>query len=189
MNINTNRIIIVVRIVLIIMKLTTLDYAILGLLKQEAQSGYQIRQAFESTALGNYSSSPGSIYPALKKLEKQNLIINTTQDAKSKFTNTNEGETALRHWLESPIDASDFPRNIPALILKFAFMDSGINSEIKIQFLTDFKNHCQAYLNGLQAFHNEHQGSLPKNGLWAFEHGLKSYEAHIAWAESILSKI
>lgn len=171
------------------MKYTTLDYAILGLLKQEAQSGYQIRQAFESTALGNYSSSPGSIYPALKKLEKQELIENVVQDAKSKFSNTGAGEQALKAWLVSPIEASDFPRNIPALILKFAFMDSEISSAIKTQFLTDFKEHCRSYLNELKQFHTANQSFLPDNGLWAFEHGIKTYEAHIEWAESILLKI
>ncbi|MBX2878146.1 MAG: PadR family transcriptional regulator, partial [Saprospiraceae bacterium] len=47
---------------------TRLDYAIMGLLIGGPLSGYQIRQIFETSEMGNYSSSPGSIYPALKRL-------------------------------------------------------------------------------------------------------------------------
>ena len=66
---------------------TSLDYAILGLLKNEPQSGYGIRKVFETTALGTYSDSPGTIYPALKRLQKIALIKNKAdkKDGKKKF--------------------------------------------------------------------------------------------------------
>jgi len=51
-------------------KHTLLDYAILGLIQDHALSGYAIRKMFEETALGHYSSSPGTIYPALNRLQK-----------------------------------------------------------------------------------------------------------------------
>ena len=39
-------------------------------------SGYDLRKVFEETALGNYSSSPGAIYPALSRLEQQGIPRN-----------------------------------------------------------------------------------------------------------------
>ena len=45
-----------------------LGYAILGLLKDRALSGYDVRQEFTSSPMGHYSDSPGAIYPALKRL-------------------------------------------------------------------------------------------------------------------------
>jgi len=49
-------------------QITVLGYALLGLLQQKAQSGYELRKVFAETAMGNYSSSPGAIYPALERL-------------------------------------------------------------------------------------------------------------------------
>ena len=62
-----------------IIKPTLLDYAILGLIQDRPLSGYAIRKLFEETALGNYSSSPGTIYPALKRLQKLELISKIPQ--------------------------------------------------------------------------------------------------------------
>jgi DNA-binding PadR family transcriptional regulator len=56
-------------------KITSLDYAILGLMYQKPSSGYGIRMQFETTAIGNYSSSPGAVYPALDRLQKLGLVI------------------------------------------------------------------------------------------------------------------
>ena len=63
-------------------KVTQLDYAILGLLSQGPLTGYKIRMTFENTALGNFSSSPGTIYPALKRLAALKLIDKKTKGAK-----------------------------------------------------------------------------------------------------------
>ncbi len=51
--------------------LTPLRLAILGLVAMHPQSGYDLRKIFETTPMGNFSSSPGAIYPALKSLEKK----------------------------------------------------------------------------------------------------------------------
>lgn len=71
-------------------KPTVLGYAILGLAQEESRSGYSIRKVFETTALGVYSSSPGSIYPALNRLEKNGLVqkkvINNSQKSRYHIT-------------------------------------------------------------------------------------------------------
>ncbi len=81
MDFNTIRTILVVRIVLHMknIKPTLLDYAILGLIQNQPLSGYAIRKLFEETALGNYSSSPGTIYPALSRLQKFDLVEKQAQ--------------------------------------------------------------------------------------------------------------
>ena len=62
---------------------TNLGFALLGLVHKEPMSGYDLRKVFAETALGNYSSSPGAIYPALARLEKQGLIIGKEDRSKS----------------------------------------------------------------------------------------------------------
>lgn len=172
------------------MNLTSLDFAILGLLTQNAKSGYQIRQVFETTAMGNYSSSPGSIYPALKKLQQLGLVDKKNQEEKkSPFHITESGSIQMKKWLETPVVASDIPKNLPGLLLRFAFMDETIDLRIKLTFLYDFKRGCQDYLNSLLDFHKKQSQYMPINGLLAFELGISSYETHIDWAEKAIERL
>ena len=85
-------------------KPTLLDYAILGLIQDRPLSGYGIRKLFEETALGNYSSSPGTIYPALKRLQKFELVEKITQRrvTKTSFQITKKGVLVLKNWLIPP---------------------------------------------------------------------------------------
>jgi len=55
-------------------KVPLLGYALLGLIHQKPSSGYDLRKTFAETAMGNYSDSPGAIYPALERLESQGLV-------------------------------------------------------------------------------------------------------------------
>lgn len=166
------------------MSLTTLDFAILGLLTQNAQSGYQIRQVFETTAMGNYSSSPGSIYPALKKLQKLGLVSKAdSEEKKSPFHITQTGSDTITQWLETPVCTDDIPKNMPGLLLRFAFMNEAISLTTKLTFLAGFKHACQDYLDSLQDFHKKQGQYMPVNGLLAFELGIASYETHITWAK------
>ena len=53
---------------------TYIDYVMLGIIQQEAQSGYGILKSLKDLSPGNFSSSPGTIYPALKRLKKFGLV-------------------------------------------------------------------------------------------------------------------
>jgi DNA-binding PadR family transcriptional regulator len=46
-----------------------LGYTLMGLLHQKALPGYELRKVFATTRLSSFSDSPGSIYPALARLE------------------------------------------------------------------------------------------------------------------------
>src|ERR1700675_3621423 len=59
---------------------STLEMALLGLLGQKPQSGYDLRKTFATTAMRHYSDSPGSIYPALRRLESRGLIASASAD-------------------------------------------------------------------------------------------------------------
>ena len=62
---------------------TTLEYALLGLVHAEPRSGYDLCKVFETTPMGHYSSSPGAIYPALKRLEGAGLVEGKVEKAGS----------------------------------------------------------------------------------------------------------
>ena len=102
-------------------KITSLDYAILGLMYQKPSSGYGIRKQFETTAIGNYSSSPGAVYPALDRLQRLGLVIKSLLEnqKKEKFSCTPKGIETLKNWLLQPIAIIDVAKNIDEILFLF----------------------------------------------------------------------
>ena len=81
---------------------TFLDYAILGLLQRQSLSGYRIRKVFETTALGDYSSSPGSIYPLMSWLQEKDFIkgVPTEEAGMKRYTLTNQGKAFVEEHMK-----------------------------------------------------------------------------------------
>lgn len=162
---------------------TLLDYAILGLIQDSGRSGYNIRKVFETTALGTYSSSPGSIYPALNRLQRNGYVVKKTveKSKKARFHITETGLEILKTWLLKPVEREDIAKHREELLLRFAFMESLLTGEQKITFLKDFQSHLRAYLRELRAYHEAEATSLPLHGKLSFEHGIASCQTTLNW--------
>lgn len=171
-------------------RITTLDFAILGLLIRKPQSGYAIRKAFETTALGNYSSSPGSIYPAIHKLKKLGFIRQASAESEDNrlLDITEEGKKALKDWLTQPISEDEIAKGSHILILKFASMDL-VDTADQLAFLHSFIQHTENYLKHLKAYHQQASGKMPLHGRLAFEYGISSFEAQLTWAKTALKQL
>ena len=173
---------------------TFLDYAILGLLQRQSLSGYRIRKIFETTALGNYSSSPGTIYPALKRLKKLGLIIQGRKsgdpaNTPNPFAITPEGVEILARWLGKPLESEDISKRMEETMLRFVFMENLLPEEQKIGFLKSFISETQEYIKTLLSnFENEsHRMSL--HSKLALENGIASCRTNLRWGRKALKKI
>jgi DNA-binding PadR family transcriptional regulator len=69
--------------------------ALLLLIAQEPQNGYQLMQAIETRSGGRWRPSPGSVYPALAQLEDEGLIHATERDGTKLFEITDAGREML----------------------------------------------------------------------------------------------
>ena len=76
-------------------KIPSLGYALLGLLQGKPSSGYDLRKIFSSTSMRTYSDSPGSIYPALLRLEKQGLMKDIPQSDELNIKGISSGAAYL----------------------------------------------------------------------------------------------
>lgn len=172
-------------------KTTTLDYIILGLIQNQNLSGYRIRKTFEDTALGNFGGSPGTIYPALKRLEHNGLIFKKKlkQSKKSEYSITESGLTYLKDWLELSPSTDEIKKNPEVLVLKFAFMDGLISPQQQIEHLKHMKKGLSNYLNELEGFFDKESKALPPTGKIAFQHGLMSYRTHLDWCDHALASL
>lgn len=164
--------------------ITRLGYALLGLIKLEPRSGYALRMVFETTPISTYSSSPGSIYPALKVLEKAGLVAQRPPSgAKRVFHLTEAGETALLAWLTAPVEEEEIAKRLDMALLRFAFLDAQDDRAATLRFLESFEMAARAHGASLQAFFDGEAGAaLSLQGRIAVEHGVKSILCSAAWA-------
>jgi DNA-binding PadR family transcriptional regulator len=172
-------------------RLTTLSYALLGLIRIEPRSGYGLRRVFETTPMGNYSSSPGSIYPALKVLSREGLIESRPAKAgKSVFALTDAGTEAFETWLKVPVTQDDVAQDISGLLMRFAMLQTHPDKGLTLDFLRGFTCAAEAQVNSLKAFLLSDAGrAMPDQAQWAVRHGVMSFEASLNWSREALAAL
>jgi DNA-binding PadR family transcriptional regulator len=88
------------------MKLSSTAYVILGMLRSEPRSGYEIKQAVDGSTRFFWAASYGQIYPELAKLAKAGLVEGEAQPTggrrRTRYRLTGAGREELRRWLEEP---------------------------------------------------------------------------------------
>lgn len=170
---------------------TLLDFAILGLVRLEAMTGYRIRKAFEETEMGNYSSSPGTIYPALHRMLRMGLLekVPDEETGKAVYRITHEGFSTLKKWLIKPIGFHEVEREREELFLRFAFMDVVDDNNVIIGFLESFRNLLSRHIADLNRFYKEEGQYLPLFGRLAFEQGISSAKATLHWCKKAIKEV
>ncbi len=174
--------------------LSTLDVAMMGLLRMAPMSGYELRKVFATTPLGVYSSSPGAIYPALKKLSRLGLVSGTIRTGKTRrptetFSLTHEGVTALRHALIAPITLDDVAWRMPELMLRFAMMESALSRPQILAALANLESQVRSHVGSLKEFHRKIAESLSLFGRLIFESGIADYENRALWARRTIDRL
>jgi DNA-binding PadR family transcriptional regulator len=171
--------------------LSKLSLALVGLVSQEPMSGYDVRKLFETTSMGTFSRSPGAIYPALARLEREGLIEGMVENPdtlrpKKVYSVTDEGRTALRETCLRPVTRDDVIWSRDDLMLRFVFMNYVLEKEEQIRFLEQWREAAEAYAEEVEA-----QSTLP--GLaeaplarFALEHGLQGFRMEAKWTKRVL---
>ncbi len=173
---------------------STLELVLLGLISQAPSSGYDLRKVFTTTPMGHFSSSPGAIYPALKRLEKNGLIEGTvkgrdTLRPRRVYTLTEEGKEALKQRFSQPITRDDIVWHLDDLMLRFAFMGDILGREKALSFLKEFLQQIESYIPDLREHLENARKSESPYGAFAVEHGIELYKTHARWAKHVVDRI
>ena len=171
-----------------------LNLAILGLLSICPLSGYGLRKVFLTTAMGNFSASPGAIYPALRNLEAAGLVKGTVENARTlrprrAFALTPEGRAALKGALSRPVTPEDVMRRMDNILLRFSFMDGLMPKEAILGFLCALRTETEAYIDVLEKEIRRDGPRMPFCGRAAAELGLEGYRMNARWAEKIYARL
>jgi DNA-binding PadR family transcriptional regulator len=168
-------------------ELSTLSLAILGLISHRPLTGYDVRKAFQTTPMGHFSSSPGAIYPALKRLEEAGWIRSITADGQTgrqrmAYEITARGVKVFKEHLAKPVTQDDVTWRLDQLMLRFAFMDGVIDHEKIIRFLQEFATQTEIHVADLRRYVESVKGIMPPCARLALESGIEDYEMHAQWA-------
>lgn len=166
---------------------TTLEHALLGLIRQKPQSGYDLRKLFATTPMRHYSDSPGSIYPALRRLQARGWVAAAAQKSGARqrqvFRVTPEGKRALVGWLRQPVTRDDVIWKSETVVLRFALFDGNVGRTVAVEFLAGFERELATYICELEEFASADGllKSLSTGGL-AFASGIQGYKGQLSWA-------
>jgi DNA-binding PadR family transcriptional regulator len=171
-----------------------LELALMGLIRLcQPCSGYDLRKVFAGGPMAIFSDSPGSIYPALKRLEKSGML-SCVVDAPSglrrrKLYRLNpKGKRELERWLGQPIDGDDVISGMPELLLRFSYLEDCLGPAACRSFLESLAVALERYVVTLRAHQQAVQSQMSRSARLALRSGIMGYECQLAWARTALAE-
>lgn len=175
-------------------RLSNLDRLLLGLMRQTPMSGYDIGAQFARSPLIRFSPSPGSIYPALRRLRRAGLIRGRVERQRplrprEVFELTPRGRKTLEEWLGGPTDRQDVVLDLEGLLLRFSLMGGVRPLEEQVQLLKEIRQGCADYVRELQTYTRTEMSHAPLTGKLALELGIEGYATHARWATRAIARV
>ncbi len=176
------------------MKHSQTTFVILGILAiHPRQSGYEIRKTVQQTVGFFWGESYGQIYPTLKRLAAEGLIVPDSSGAAStkkrqEYSITPEGQGLLQGWLSVPY-RDDPPRDEFLLKLFFGHDAApGVSIE-HIRRFQEKNRRILATLQELEALGRARSSHLPGFQFWVLTltYGVAQLRSALEWSESALA--
>ena len=171
---------------------SALELALIGLLKQKPQSGYDLRKQFTATPMRHFSDSPGSIYPALRRLQARGWIVVSADEQGRKrqvYRVSAAGHKAFGAWLKQPPTREEIIWRLGEVMLRFAFQDGNVPRPTTSRFLAAFEQELAAYVRELREYAKRSGlADQASTGALAFASGIEGYEAQLVWVKRARTK-
>jgi DNA-binding PadR family transcriptional regulator len=163
-----------------------LDFAILGLLRDQPRHGYELKRALGG--LGFWQVSFGSLYPALRRLEKKGSIEATKGDSgrRKAYRMTTAGRHEFAAMLADVPDGYESDRGFQLRLAFFAHLDP----KERIRVLEDRRMALSTRLRGDRTsfLGARNIGSdTDRYRLALMERRVHSTEADIAWLDELIA--
>ncbi len=163
-------------------------YAILGLLTIGCQTGYSMKKMMDESLNHFWKISYGQIYPTLKNLLDEELIMVQEQSEpgkpdKKEYQLTSLGWQALQNWMETPIQEIGVEKN--ELLLKLFFSHHQSNKTTLNQ-LDHYQKKLQERLDTYHAIEEmirRTYGELEDAKFWllTLDYGIRTTQAASEW--------
>jgi DNA-binding PadR family transcriptional regulator len=163
-----------------------LELAILGLLKERSMHGYQLSKRLTDTLGGFWRVSYGSLYPSLKRLERQGAVEQVFDEQevgrrKNVYRITEQGEAMFRELLEEAgTDATGEENRFRVRMAFFKYLAP----ETRIRVLERRRSFLEERLATLTASLGTHRDTYT---LSLMQHGRETTEQDIAWLTGLIA--
>lgn len=164
-----------------------LELAILGLLKERSMHGYQLSKRLTDSLGGFWRVSYGSLYPTLKRLERQGAVeqVFDSQEVgrrKNVYRITEAGERVFRELLEEAgPDATGEDNRFRVRMAFFKYL----SPETRIRLLERRRAFLEERLSTIAASSATTGGDTYTMSL--MQHGRESTEQDIAWLNGLIT--
>jgi hypothetical protein len=143
--------------------------------------------------MATFSDSPGSIYPALKRLERSGMVscaLDETSRVRRRalYRLSSKGKKALERWLKHPITADDVLRRMPELLLRFSFLEDFLGPRACESFLESFVAALHVHITMLKEHLKSNEAKMSRSARLALRSGIMGYECQVAWAKMALGE-
>jgi len=173
----------------------TTRYAVLGMLSTGPRSGYDVKKAIDGSIAHFWSESFGQIYPILRRLAADGLVVQRRQAQRGKpdrhvYSITPRGLDQLRAWLAVPARSEGFRSE---LLLKL-FLGRLVSVETSLGQIREFAKRqdglLQTYAAIERGLRREH-GRHPELPYWlmTLRYGQSRAAALRRWADDAVKTL
>jgi DNA-binding PadR family transcriptional regulator len=164
-----------------------LELAILGLLKESSMHGYQLKKRLSETLGSFWQVSYGSLYPALKRLQKQGAVeIAFRQEdvarRKNVYRITSQGEETFRELLERAGHEASQDSGFSVRLAFFQYL----KPETRIRLLERRRTFLEGRGSDLKQSLQTYRERIDGYTLSLMNHQLASTEADIRWLDDLI---
>jgi DNA-binding PadR family transcriptional regulator len=165
------------------MELSPTAYVILGMLRHEPRTGYEIKKVVDHSTRFFWPASYGQIYPELRKLAKAGLVAGEAKPTggrrRTVYRLTSAGREELRRWLDQPPEVFEF-RDESVLKLFFA---SEATPAKAIEIIDARKRYHEAKIAQLREIEPHAKAGADPYPYLALRCGIAFSESVIEWCE------
>lgn len=166
-------------------------YVILGMVRWEPRSGYEIKALVDNSTRFFWAASYGQIYPELKRLAEAGLIVGVDSPTggrkRTVYEITADGEEELKAWLRRPPETFEM-REEGLLKLFFA---GALPREEAVEILRAMRAHREAaaaQLRAIQELKDEKEMEDPFPMI-VLRGGIEFTEWFVDWCERMEAEI
>lgn len=164
-------------------------YVILGLVRHEARSGYEIKSIVDNTTRFFWAASYGQIYPELKRLSEAGLVVGADSPTggrrRTVYEITADGEEELVAWLRQPPETFEMREEG---LLKLFFADALPREEVP-SILAAMRAHRLAANQQLRSMEPDAAAKDDPFPLMVLRGGLEFTEWFAGWCERMEAEV
>ncbi len=173
--------------------LTDFEQILLGLLARNPRSGYELKRFFATTPAAAYQPSSGTLYPALRRLERRGLLTGTDTPSAGRRTQRRYRLTAAGHaahlgWLRRPVEPDTIARDLGVHLMRFVMAEGVLAPGEILGFLGDLGGALESFIANSERY--VEATPLPgRHPHLALRHGLDVHRASLAWVRTAIETI